>query len=304
MTFRRGHLRYFVTVAEEGQLTRAAAKLHLAQPALSQAIAQLESELGIQLLQRLPRGVALTPAGEVFLPKARAALAAEMDAAAISSSLARAAKGTMEVGFVGPPPTLTAPDLFHAFAKANPEVEVSFRDVPFPCGSTVSWLTEVDVAFCHPPKVEPGVGVQAVRVEPRAVIARKSHPLAGKTRLAVAEALDETFVSYHPHVQTLWAGFHSLDDHRDGPPRAMTADRTMTSLQMLGTMAWGQAITTIPFCDAKVALQVLPDAAAIPLSDADPAVLSLVWRTDHHNPLVEELVALARDLGEHDANRS
>jgi DNA-binding transcriptional LysR family regulator len=302
MTFRRGHLRYFVTVAEEGQLTRAAAKLHMAQPALSQAIAQLESELGIQLLQRLPRGVELTPAGGAFLPKARVALAAEMDAAAISRSLARAQEGAMVVGFVGPPPTLTAQDLFMAFANARPKIDVSFQDVPFPCGSTVSWLEEVDVAFCHPPVVEPGVGVQSVRVEPRAVVARKNHPLARKSKLAVAEVLDETFVSYHPDVQPIWAGFHSLDDHRHGPPSVMTVDRTLTSLQMLGVMASCQAITTIPFCDAKLALQVLPDAVAIPLLDADPAVLSLVWRSDHHNPLVEDLVALAREFGERDGH--
>ena len=76
MPLRLEQLRYFVTVAEEGQMTRAARKLHLAQPALSQAIAQLESELGIDLLVRHARGVTLTPAGETFVPKARLALAA------------------------------------------------------------------------------------------------------------------------------------------------------------------------------------------------------------------------------------
>src|SRR5213593_484826 len=102
MPLRLEQLRYFVTVAEEGQMTRAARKLHLAQPALSQAIAQLEGELGIDLLERHPRGVTLTPAGEAFLPKARAALDADTDAALTARSLARAARDTMEVGFIGP----------------------------------------------------------------------------------------------------------------------------------------------------------------------------------------------------------
>jgi LysR family nitrogen assimilation transcriptional regulator len=63
MSFRRGHLRYFVTVVEERQITRAAAKLHIAQPALSHAMAQLEAELGVQLLERHARGVTPTAAG-------------------------------------------------------------------------------------------------------------------------------------------------------------------------------------------------------------------------------------------------
>src|SRR6476646_12004519 len=74
MPFRPGQLLYFVTVAEEGQVTRAARKLEIAQPALSQAIAQLEGELGLQLLERHARGGTLTAAGEICLPKARAAV--------------------------------------------------------------------------------------------------------------------------------------------------------------------------------------------------------------------------------------
>jgi DNA-binding transcriptional LysR family regulator len=296
--FKRGQLRYFITVAEEGQVTRAAAKLHMAQPALSQAIAQLESELGIQLLERHPRGVTLTPDGEVFLPRARRALGAAEDAAMLAQSLARTAKGVIEVGFIGPPPTLTAPELFAALAESQPGAEISFRDLPFPRGSTRSWLADVDVAFCHPPSVGPGIGVRAFRREPRAVVAHKSHPLARRKEVTVAKVVDETFVSYHPEVQPTWAGFHSLDDHRSGPPRAMTTDHALTSLQMLGIMTSRRAITTVPLCDAKLAQQVVPDVVAMPLRDAHPAVLSLVWREDNNNPLVHALVGLAGSLAQ------
>lgn len=297
MPFRRDHLLYFVTVAEEGQITRAARKLYIAQPALSQAMAQLESELGIELLERHARGVTLTRAGEAWLVKARVALAAEDEAAQTAQWLARAARGAMEVGFVGPPPTLTAPELFAAFAESHPDAEVSFRDLPFPCGATFSWIEEVDVAFCHLPTVDPGVDVQAVRLEPRAMVAHENHPLARRTELAVAQVLDETFLSYHPDVQPTWAGFHSLDDQRGGPPRATTVDRAATTMQMGGIMASGRAITTLPLCDAKLAQQVLP-VVAIPLSDAHPAVLSLVWRQENHNPLVHALATFAGNLAE------
>ena len=296
LSFRRGQLHYFVSAADEGQITRAATKLHVAQPALSQSLAQLESELGVELLQRHARGVTLTAAGRAFLPKARAAVAMEQEVELTAQSLARAAKGCIEVGFVGPPPTMNAPEMFAAFAETHPEAEVSFHDLPFPRGKTSSWLDAVDVAFCHAPAAEPGVRIQTVRVEPRAVVAHEDHPLAQRADLTLAEVLDETFISYHPDVQASWAGFHSLDDHRGGPPQSMTADRAMTSMQMLGVMDRRPAITTVPFSDAKLAQQVLTHVVAIPLCDADPAVLSLVWRADSPHPLVQALAAVASNL--------
>src|SRR5229473_3274110 len=121
MSFKRGQLRYFVTVADEGQITRAAAKLHIAQPALSQAIAHLEADLGVALLERHARGVSLTSAGRAFLPKARAAVASERELEIAAESLTRSARGIIEMGFIGPPPTMSAPLLFEAFARARPE---------------------------------------------------------------------------------------------------------------------------------------------------------------------------------------
>jgi DNA-binding transcriptional LysR family regulator len=296
MTFRRGQLRYFVAVADEGQMTRAAHKLHIAQPALSQAIAQLESELGLGLLERHARGVTLTPAGEAFLPKARAALAAETDAAATAQSLARAVRSAITVGYIGPPPTINAPELFEAFAEARPGAEISFRELPFPRGSTASWLEDVDVAFCHAPAVDPDVRIQALRTEPRAIVAPRSHPLAQHSELTVAEVLDETFIGYHPAVQPIWAGFHSLDDHRGTPAPRITADRALTPSQMLTIIAARQAIIAIPASDAAIVLKVLRGVVAIPVRDAHPAVLSLIWRKSNHNPLVQALAALAAGI--------
>src|SRR5271168_4002511 len=143
MTFKRGQLQYFVTVAEEGQITRAARRLQIAQSALSQAISQLESELGLELLERHPRGVTLTLAGEAFLPKARAAVDTEQAAALIARSLARVARDNIDVGFVGPPPMLSAPELIDEFTAKRPEAELRFCDLPFPSGSTFAWLGDV-----------------------------------------------------------------------------------------------------------------------------------------------------------------
>ncbi len=294
MDFKRGQLRYFLAVAEEGQITRAAVGLHIAQPALTQAMRQLESDLGVELLERHARGVTLTQAGETFLPKARAAVAMEQEVALAARSLSRAAQGVLEVGFVGPPPTLSVPELFAAFSAKQPTAELALRDLPFPRGSTADWLADVDIAFCHQPALDAGVCAHALRAEPRAVVTQAAHPLAGRSELRLADVLEETFVSYHPDVQREWAGFHSLDDHRGRPPRSLTVDHAETSLQMLGIMTTRRAITTIPHCDARLVAETLPGLAAIPVIDAEPATLSLVWRADNPNPLVAALVALAQ----------
>jgi DNA-binding transcriptional LysR family regulator len=296
MSFRPGQLRYFVTVAEEGQVTRAARRLKIAQPALSQAISHLEAELGFQLLDRHARGVTLTAAGEAFLPKARTVVERERDVERAGRSLLRISERRLLVGFVGPPPTMTSAELFRAFSDRHEEVELSFLDLPFPQGPTDVWLSAVDAAFCHPPALDEGICACTVRAEPRAAVVHRSHPLVGRREVTVAEVYDETFISYHPDVQPAWASFHSLDDHRGGPPRSRTADHAATSLQMLGIMSAGRAITTVPLCDGRLVETANPDLACIPLLDADPAQLSLVWADRHRPPALEGLVGVAEEL--------
>jgi DNA-binding transcriptional LysR family regulator len=296
MSLKTDQLRYFVIVAEEGQITRAAKKLYIAQPALSQAIAQLESELGLQLLERHARGVRLTPAGAAFLEKARAVVDSERAVSLTAESLARAARGILEVGFIGPPPPLTANELFTAFADQNPDCEVAFRELPFPRGDTDAWLETVDVALCQPPAAGDGTGASPVRIEPRALLVSRSHRLAKGTETHLEEALAETFISYRPDVQPEWAGFHSLDDHRGGPPAALTADHVATSLEMLGCLAViGDAVTALPLSDARLIEQVLPGVRALPVADAAPASISLVFSREAAHPRLQSLLDCAAE---------
>ena len=301
MEFKRGQLRNFVTVAEDGQMTRAARKLHLAQPALSHSISQLETELGIVLLERHARGVRLTDAGHAFLPKARAVIAAADEALQTARSLARAGNGRMDVGYVGPPPLANAPELFGAFADTHPDASVSFREIPFPYTPTHSWLETIDVAFAHSPASERGVCIEAIRTEPRAIIAPDTHPLAERAVLRVDDVLDDVFLGYHRDVQPAWAAFHSLDDHRGAPAR-LTTERARTPPEMLSMMVSRRGLAAVPLSDARAIESVLRNVVAIPLADADPAVLSIVWREGDHNPCVQALVALARQLASRDGH--
>jgi DNA-binding transcriptional LysR family regulator len=289
------HLRYFVTVAEEGQMTRAASKLHIAQPALSQAVAQLESQFGVGLLQRHARGVSLTPAGEVFFEKARAALAAVADADLAAQSHSRADGGRVEWGFSGWPPMVQAPELFAAFSAAHPDADVSFRELSWPRGSTAAWLEPVDVALCFSPTPDPEVELLVLRAEPRVVLAAASHPLARKDELSVTEVLDETFCGSHPALEPVRAGFWRLDDHRGGPGRATVGEAT-NAQETIAVVVSGKAITTAPASAAPTIQAAMPSIAAIPLRDADATVLALVWHKDNPNPLVDTIIATARDL--------
>ena len=148
----------------------------------------------------------------------------------------------------------------------------------------------VDVALCQTPALDPEIRVHPVRREQRTLVVDSGHRLAGRSEAAVAEALDETFIGYHPDVQRAWAALHTLDAVRGGPPQVQTEDQVASALQMLGVFATTTAVTTLPLADA---LLVLPRISAVPLSDADPAVLSLIWRVEDEHPLVAALVELS-----------
>jgi DNA-binding transcriptional LysR family regulator len=295
MPFRRGQLRYFVTVAEEGQITSAARRLHLAQPALSQAIAQLESELGVQLLERHARGVSLTPAGEVFYEKARIAVEAAADAAHTALGLARAQERTIEFGFLGAPPSVDSPAGLAAFAARHPDIDLRFRELPFPADPTAVWLEDVDVAVCHRPCADDRVWAQELRAEPRTVLMPERHRLARRAGLELADVLDETYLGFHACVEVGWAGFWSLDDHRGAPPRQITDDRVTNPQEVLAALAVREAITTAPSSVAGLLTRLAVGIVAVPLRCCEPAMITLVGREDRSNPLVETLLDFVRE---------
>jgi DNA-binding transcriptional LysR family regulator len=303
MPFRRGQLRYFVTVAEEGQITRAARRLNVAQPALSHAIAQLESELELELLERHPRGVTLTPAGEKFYEKARLAVAAAADAAQSARSLSRAQRGTIEFGFLGIPPGIDSPTPLEAFANAHPDIDIRYQELPFPSAPTSSWLAGVDIAACHRPPPHPDVWAQPLRLEPRVVLASSRHPLAKRSEVSVADVIEETFIGFHPSVEPSWAGFWSLDDHRRTPPREVTVDRAANAHEVLAALAVRRAITTVPAAVARLIPSVVSGIVAVPLRDAEPAAIVLVGHLDRKNPLVGTFTTFARDAIEGSRDR-
>jgi DNA-binding transcriptional LysR family regulator len=294
MELRRGHLRYFVTVADEASITRAAAKLHVSQPTLSQAISLLESDLGLALLERHGRGVKLTPDGDAFLVKARAAVSAWAEAFAVGEPYRNVRANAIVFGFLGVPPGLDSPLPLQRFLQAHPDCDLRYLELPFPTRETSVWLGEADVAVCHRPPPDAEVWRHTLRSERRVALVSSAHPLAARGEVGVADLLEETFIGLHRSVDPDWAGFWSLDDYRGAPPRRVTADAAANPQEVMAALALREAITTVPESAARLLVGPVVSLVAIPVADALPAQLELFGRKDTHNPRVAALLAFAR----------
>src|SRR5580693_1592174 len=146
------HLRYFLAVAEELHFHRAATRLHISQPPLSQQIRALERELGVTLLSRNRRRVALTAAGEAFLDDARSILAAVERASERARGIARGSLGTLAIGFVGSAmfsPKL--PQILREFRARHPDVELVLRELPTTVQLAALAAGELDVGVIRGP---------------------------------------------------------------------------------------------------------------------------------------------------------
>jgi DNA-binding transcriptional LysR family regulator len=271
-------------------MTRAAQRLQLAQPALSQAIARLETQIGVKLLDRHPRGVTVTPAGAAFLEKAQATLAAIGEASATARSWASQQEGRLRAGFVSMTPPMLAGELFPRFSAAYPGVTIEWRELGYPRQNARSWLGDADVALIWFAPSIPGLASQAIRTSPIVVVMAENHPLASRSELRVRDVLDDTFpgiVGCDPG----WLGNWGLDAYRGAPARR-TDDRAETPEEVAWIVSSGRAITTVPEIVAVPYAHL--GIRAIPLLDARPAVLELVWPEGAVTPLVGELVEMAR----------
>jgi DNA-binding transcriptional LysR family regulator len=181
-------LEYFVTVAEEGNFTRAAERLFVTQPGVSAQIRQLEHEFGQPLLDRSTRRVRLTAVGEVVLPYARAALAAIADARAAADQFTGLTRGRVAIGMVGAL-SFDITGLLSDFHKRYPQVEISLTEA-MP-DRLLEALREgaLDLATVAPGRVPPpDLEMIVVADEPIVAAVREDHPLARRQSLAI-EAL-------------------------------------------------------------------------------------------------------------------
>ncbi len=284
-------LRYFVAVAEELHFRRAAARLHISQPPISQQIAALEEELGCRLLVRTRRRVALTPAGEAFLRDSRAMLS-ELEAAVTSARRIETGQvGVLRVTFVGSALLSIVPGTVQRFRRARPDVEIELRERSTVEGLRAVSAGAVDLALVRPP-IEPDERLRSERVMRERTIAAipTADPLARLRRIPLRRLAAQPLVLF-PRPQA--PGFHDLLTGRmaatgTSPHVVQYAPEMLT---IIGLVAAGIGVSPVP---ASISRLTLDGVTYRPLSGAPDTELLAVTRADDDSPLVRAFVADAR----------
>lgn len=273
------HLRYFVAVAEARNFTRAAEQLHMAQPALSTRIRELEERLGVTLLDRTTRRVDLTPAGEELLQRARQLLA-DHHAAVLAVRQAGGAPTTLRLGLMGSSGAEIIGPLLRRLGERLPGLEVTPVALVVPAQVERG---EADVAFARLRPEETDLEVEILVSEGRSLAMAADHPLAARESLHMAELSDEAFLTQPAAVNPKWREAWLAEQHRHGLPGRIAAEIEDAS-QLFGFLASGRGVCLVP--EAASRAMARPGIAFVPVVDADPAVVSLVWRPGAASPSV------------------
>jgi LysR family transcriptional regulator, hydrogen peroxide-inducible genes activator len=223
-------LRYFVAVADEGSFSRAAAKVRVAQPSLSQQIRKLEAEVGQPLFDRLPRSVVLTEAGRCLIDYARQILASIGDARRSVDELKDEVSGRLAVGSIPTIAPYILPELVGKFQKYYPEVSLEIvEDVTDGIARRVE-AGELDVALASTCQQSPTLRRESLGKEPLLVLVPEGHPLAKKALVELDDLKSQRFLLLHEMHCLSQQVHHLLESRRLRPEIALAGSQ-------LGTIA-------------------------------------------------------------------
>lgn len=288
-------LRYFAAVAAEGNLTRAAARLFVSQPALTKQIRQLESQLGVRLFTRSRAGMTLTAAGQVLADRVPDVLA-DWDRAwrEVRSADAQAAR-VLRVGFLAGAANEATQSILAAFARCRPTWRVEMRAGTWVDPTVGLASGDADVALVRLPF--PGqdtLRVQVLFAEPRWVVMSTAHPLQVRERIAFRDLWDEPFVAA-PAETGAWRDWWLAADEREGHPvRIGAVTRTGQTDDWLTAIANGQSIALVPESGARYYAR--PDLVYRPVSGLSPSKVGVAWApTADTDPVIADFVRCCID---------
>lgn len=285
------HLRYFCALAEELHFGRAAARLHIAQPALSEQIRKLEAELQVRLFDRDRRRVALTAAGAAFLREARTALDHAERAADAARRADRGEIGQLRVGFTSSAANEALPAILPAFRAAHPDVGLVLRDLTIAAQARLLQAGEIDLAFVRPHPREPDLRWETVAHDTFVAVLPGGHPLAAREEVDAVELAAEPFVLWprrlSPELYDRILGY--CREAGFEPAVAQEAQEVPT---ILGLVAAGVGVSLL----AESVRSLHRDGIALrPVRPRLPGVeLVVAWNPAAASPLVENFLAVVR----------
>jgi DNA-binding transcriptional LysR family regulator len=292
------HLRYFIAVAEERHITRAALRLGIQQPPLSQQIRALEDEVGAPLFKRLPRGVELTEAGRVFLGAARLAIDQVGHALEAARRTARGEAGRLAVGYTSSAafhPLI--PAVVRSFRQAAPDVALVLEESSTADLVAALQRQQLDAAFIRVPVGEAsGLSIELLAEERMLAALPAQHPRLSRqpASMALADLAEETFILYRrPTGPGLYDAIIAACRAAGFSPRiGQEAPRLLSTLSLV---AAGLGVSIIPDSMRRLDTEGI---AYLPLSDAPELVapLYLAFRADDQSGAAQRLIAQVRRM--------
>jgi DNA-binding transcriptional LysR family regulator len=282
------HLRAFVTLADELHFHRAAARLHVAQPTLSQTLRQLELTVGVQLFERSTRRVVLTAAGRALLEDARAAVAA-LDAVMVrASQVGRGQAGELIIGYEVTTGLDFLPQVLREFERICPEVSVTLMEFDFAAPEAGLNTGATDVAFLRPPVDCEGLRLETLFTEPRVLCVASSHRFAGRKSVSIPEILPEPLIA--SPTPGVWRDYWLLPEYRDGE-EANVCLEVATCDAELQAVAAGRGIVVTSATTERYYRR--PGVCFVPIEDLAPCEIALAWPEGSQHPALQPFLDAA-----------
>ena len=286
-------LRYFVAVAEESSFSRAARRLHMAQPPLSNQVKQLEEEFGVLLLERTSRGVRMTEAGELLLEEARRIFVQLDQTVRVVRRVGYGEVGRLTLGFVPSASNEVLPPILRTFGDRFPGIELFLREMR--PNQVVQRLRDgqIDAGFVYLPLEDASLGIECVSREPLVLALPQTHPLASKDRVDLRALAEEPFIlpARYQNMPGLYGQVTEACRQAGFTPNAVQKDVWLMQT-IVGLVAGSRGVALVPS-----SLQNLHRRGVVykPVHGLSPTVaLGVVWRRDDPGVVLNSFLRVAR----------